>query len=255
MYKEDRAQTIFKKRNKQYRGYTSEQVPNPCNDSFPVWLEKHWNKVYLGDPLETLNAYEYIFGKDKVKTLMMISPDGVDISKQFVCDGLEAKHGCERVKQRRTPSRFNVADDKSYPIYYENDLLVMGAYNRGWLKKRRHICKRELRCNHASIVQQFKQEKGIKKIEGLAQVCTSREHSDALKEKSWIAESTMSTQPMSRGAFEESFDKVAKSKHCSVDVDKVLSDPEWESFFKTDERLCLQYTRKMERLEAMKAQS
>jgi len=220
MYQEDRKATFHNKQTNSYRRLDS-NIPNPCNIPFTEYFNEHWKQKYLGDPLETLETYQYIFGKDKVKTLMMTRPDHVDISQQFICDGLEAKHACAKVKKTTV-----VSTNKSQRFLFDHDLLVFGAWRRQMLGRK---------CERHKITKKFGMHLNELNmtIHDLPKVCISAEQFAELKYQSWITETKMSVFPRSKKEFDDSFTQLEKeSKFCSVDVGTVLSNPTWANVFR-----------------------
>jgi len=223
MYNEERVQTFHRKKKNSFWDFSDgDKVSKPCNLSFAEYFTDNWKHNSLGDPLDTLETYQYIFGKDKVKTIMTKRPDEVDITQQFICDSLEAKLACAKVKITKIPYRQNMA--KRFLV--DHDLLVHGAHRNKILGTncKRHTVTLQLE-DHLNELNMT--------LSDLPQVCISAQHFDELKKRAWIAETKMSPFPSSWEDFDESFTKLKKeSTLCSVDVNKVLSNQKWVDFFK-----------------------
>lgn len=232
IYKEERISSFFRKKTGRFMNFESiYKETTPCNMSFSQYFTKNWKNNYFGDPLDTLETYQYFFGKDKVKTLMMIRPDHVDISEQFLCQGLEAKRACAEFKKgtRKKPAKRN----KSKKFLVDHDLLVFAAHEK-------KLFNPECTQRH-TIVERLEMYLNRKKItiHDLPKVCISARQYDELEKRAWLAEKKMSPFPRSRDEFDESFAQLKKeSKFCNIDVDLVLSQKKWVKVFSNIYRRC-----------------
>jgi len=226
-YNDDRYLAMYKKKTRNFRPW----FPSVgYNVGIAEWFEKNW---IASDPLQTYETFQELFGKEKVHVLSLDRPDGVDISEQFVCEALEAQHSCETLKKnRRKMTRENTSQHK---LFYDYDLLAMGALNRRFLRDNDE-CKRIERHQTALLIESYFKEKHLS-LEDIPQVCISESQKSKLYDRAWQAEQKLAHIPRQKSDFDESFKK-EMSKYCSVDVESVLSLVEWESFFRKDERLC-----------------
>ena len=131
LYYEDRAQTIFSKKDEDFRNWFP---ADGWNAPMVNWFKSNW---VGSDPLQTYETYRDIFGKEKVQTLMLRRSDGIDISEQFLCEALQAKHSCEVLKRSISASSSSSSSSSSSLLPRENvsslnhlfdfDLLAMEA--------------------------------------------------------------------------------------------------------------------------------
>jgi hypothetical protein len=71
----------------------------------------------------------------------------------------------------------------------------------------------------------------------LPRVCLSEKQHGKVHSRAWHAEQTLAQESRTVDEFNASYWK-QKSAYCSIDVDAILSDRDWERFFRTDDRLC-----------------
>ena len=308
MYQEDRSQTMYRKASKTFRGWNTNadadgavninaninininaninedanadaNTPHfkkleldPGSISYPAWFESKWKHEYMGDPLETIETYKYIFGSDKVTTLMMTQPepDGVDITQQFLCEGLKAEHSCAKAKGRRVPIRHNVKKQ----FLFDEDLLVVAARENGFIRKssmdmamtmtmtKKNNKSKSKACRNKRLLQRH--DYTVMVSEYIEEEIDANDHdhnsatmdllvpklcipSPQLQElitRAWSAE-RLSPYPRSQKEFTAAIDRYhSTSRHCSVDTDAALSQKIWVDFFATmrtrmtDDRLC-----------------
>ena len=74
--------------------------------------------------MNTYEPYKYVFGEERIKVIQLHHPDKVDIVEQFICEGMEAKHSCEKLKNAGPPEAWNQAKDTTP---YEEDLVTAAA--------------------------------------------------------------------------------------------------------------------------------
>lgn len=267
MYQEDRSQTMYRKASKTLRGWvtdadTNRLDPDPGRISYPAWFEKKWKREYMGDPLDTIETYSYIFGADKITTLMTTRPDGVDISRQFLCEGLKAENSCAKAKGRRVPIRHNVKKN----FLFDEDLLVLEAHKKGLLtRKSSKTCRPKLtRTEYTLKVSEYIEEEidandntansgrndmssnsvidtnsaNVTRDLLMPKVCIPSPQLKELIARAWSAE-RLSPYPRSQKEFATAIANLrSMSRHCSVDADAALSQKTWVDFFAIDDRLC-----------------
>lgn len=181
--------------------------------------------LQLGDPLETKELYDYIFGQSKVKSFDLIESGNKkrDIVERFTCEGLQAENTCSFIKSRkRSPKRRR----KGLIYDFEEDLIVMAAYRRNIIKQMNLArwnligCTRVERDPARTKLKIFMKENNIK-IDDFPKECVSDVYTQKIKERSWKMENALSMEPRTKHQFNLDFEK-GRVEFCSVDVGKVL---------------------------------
>ena len=245
IYQEQRAQGMYKRGTKNWRRFNFEY---PFDITFPDWFDLYWGgpnqselrKRYvargdvsglgLGEPLETKELYESIFGRDRVKTIMLYpsKDDKRDFAERFICDDLlNAKNACNLTRVVGPP----IAQRKGDEFDFDEDLLLMRAFREklipGGMIPRYYS---RIGCNTISrqagrLRFQEKMAELETDILDFPRLCLSSERLEELKGRSWDAEMAMAEPPRSREEFERDFNKASK-RYCTLDPDKAL-DVDW----------------------------
>jgi hypothetical protein len=247
LYYEDRAQTIFSKRDEDFRNWFP---ADGWNVPMVNWFKSNW---VGSDPLQTYDTYRDIFGKEKVQTLMLRRSDGIDISEQFLCEALQAKHSCEVLKRSISASSFSRENVSNLNHLFDYNLLAMGALKRGFLRNNDKCIRLDKYATTLLIQKRITEELKLSSttigvggtsiddnLQHLPRVCLSEQQYGDLHARAWHAEQTLAQESSSARTLKEfnvSFQK-QKSAYCSIDVDAILSDQDWEKFFRSDDRLC-----------------
>ena len=263
IYQEQRAQGMYRRGTKNWRRFNFEY---PFDITIPDWFDLYWggpnqselrkrfvirgntSGLGLGEPLETKELYESIFGRDRVKTIMLYSSkdDKRDFAERFICDDLlNAKNACNLTRVVGPP----IAQRKGDEFDFDEDLLLMRAKRAKIIPTYNRVYYYRFGCHYTQrhdAVERLK--KKMTELEtdilDLPRLCLSSERLEELKRRSWDAEMAMAEPPRSREEFERDFNKASK-RYCTLDPDKAL-DVDWvrpylgsEAFLRNcqDERL------------------
>jgi len=257
LYYEDRAQTIFSKKDEDFRNWFP---ADGWNAPMVNWFKSNW---VGSDPLQTYETYRDIFGKEKVQTLMLRRSDGIDISEQFLCEALQAKHSCEVLKRSISASSSSSSSSSSLlprenvsslNHLFDFNLLAMEALKRGFLRNNDRCIRLDKYATTLLIQKRVTEELKLSSTtirggidadvdadvydDDLPRVCLSEQQYGDLHTRAWHAEQTLAQESArTLKEFNASFQK-QKSAYCSIDVDAILLDQDWEMFFRSDDRLC-----------------
>ena len=243
IYREQRSQGMINKGTEDWRRF---QYSYPFDITIPDWFDLYWGgpnqselrKRYvargdvsglgLGEPLETKELYESIFGRDRVKTIMLYpsKDDKRDFAERFICDDLlNAKNACNLTRVVGPP----IARRKGDEFDFDEDLLLMRAFREGLIPRKASPFLR-IGCIYPQrhgVVERLK--KKMRELEtdilDFPRLCLSSERLEELKRRSWDAEMAMAEPPRSREEFERDFNKASK-RYCTLDPDKAL-DVDW----------------------------
>lgn len=255
IYRELRAQGMMAMGSKAWRRFTYHLS---YDVSFVEFFERSWMKnsdaisnfhqkdeqkelvgrgeiegLQLGDPLETKELYDYIFGPANVITFDLIEQANKkrDIVERFTCEGLKAANTCKFIQSRkRSPKR-----RRQGLIYdFEEDLIVMTAYRQNITKQMNLArwgqigCLRVERDPARRKLKKFMEEKNMK-MEDFPKKCVTDESSQKIKERSWKMENGLSSNPRTKQQFDSDFER-ERINFCSVDAEKVLQKEEIKNF-------------------------
>lgn len=247
IYRELRAQGMISMRSKAWRSFTYHLA---YDVSFVEFFSRSWMKnsdlandlhqkdvetelvgrgeikgLQLGDPLETKELYDYIFGNSKVKSFDLIESGEMkrDIVERFTCEGLQAANTCTFIKnRRRAPKR-----RRRGLIYdFEEDLIVMAAFRRQIIKQTKLArwgvigCSRVERDPARMKLKTFMKENNMT-VDDFPKECVSDENTQKIKERSWKMENMLSSKPRTKEQFDLDFER-ERINFCTVDVEKVL---------------------------------
>ena len=144
-----------------------------------------------------------------------------NITKDFVCNVMNAKHTCKKVDSKE---KFIVNPSKDHII--DIDLMAIAAKENGLLNtNNREMTRFQL---WSAIRKQIQKEK----IEGrdVPLVCLKDKQLEELRNFSYKAEKKL--MPSMISTHDEEFWKAVKeNKFCSIDTKKLLLDKRWRSFF------------------------
>ena len=109
-------------------------------------------------------------------------PDKVDIVEQFICEGMEAKHSCEKLKNAGPPEAWNQAKDTT--PYEEEDLVTTAAQlnNLFPFYKKKDTCETS-REDWADALREYLKDEHNKTIMDFEKTCLSEKILDDFKVK------------------------------------------------------------------------